>query len=134
MNIERIELRHIKMKLVSPFVTSMGTENDVEHIIVRIDSEGITGWGECVAQVNPFYSYETVQTAWHILQNFLIPSILGKNLSTIDEAIKLYYKALANIEAYATIQPEMGLVDWKPLFGMSSQNQKIFPCQKCSEA
>ena len=104
MNIERIELRHIKMKLVSPFVTSMGTENDVEHIIVRIDSEGITGWGECVAQVNPFYSYETVQTAWHILQNFLIPSILGKNLSTIDEAIKLYSKVRGHRMAKAGLE------------------------------
>ena len=78
------------MKLVSPFVTSMGTENDVEHIIVRIDSEGIAGWGECVAQANPYYSYETVQTAWYVLQDFLIPSILGKNFSSVDDALKSY--------------------------------------------
>jgi hypothetical protein len=35
MKIERIELRHIKMELVSPFVTSMGTEYDEEHITFR---------------------------------------------------------------------------------------------------
>ena len=90
MKIEKIELRHIKMELVSPFATSMGTENEVEHIIVRIDSEGIAGWGECVAQANPYYSYETVQTAWYVLQDFLIPSILGKNFSSVDDAIKSY--------------------------------------------
>lgn len=78
MRIEKIELRHIKMELVSPFTTSMGTEYDEEHIIVRVDGEGITGWGESVAEGTPFYSYETVTTAWHILQDFLIPSILGK--------------------------------------------------------
>ncbi len=39
MRIDKIELRHIKMELVSPFITSMGTEYDEEHIIVRIDSE-----------------------------------------------------------------------------------------------
>ena len=89
MKIERIELRLIKMELVSPFTTSMGTEYDVEHIIVRVDCEGITGWGECVAEATPFYSYETVQTAWHILQDFLIPSILGKDIISIDEAIQL---------------------------------------------
>ena len=50
-------------------------------------AEGITGWGESVAEGTPFYSYETVQTAWHILRDFLIPSILGKDLSGIDEAI-----------------------------------------------
>ena len=77
MKIDRIELRHIKMELVSPFVTSMGIEYDEEHIIVRVDGEGFTGWGESVAEGTPFYSYETVQTAWHILSDFLIPSILG---------------------------------------------------------
>ena len=90
MKIDRIELRHIKMELFSPFTTSMGTEYDEEHIIVQVDSEGLTGWGECVAEGTPFYSYETVQTAWHILQDFLIPSILGKNIKNIDEAINNY--------------------------------------------
>lgn len=92
MKIEKIELRHIKMELVSPFTTSMGTEYDEEHIIVRVDSEGLTGWGECVAEATPFYSYETVTTAWHILQDFLIPSIFGKSISNIDEAIRSYQK------------------------------------------
>lgn len=77
------------MKLVSPFTTSTGTEYDEEHIIVRVESEGLTGWGECVTGGTPFYSYETVQTAWHLLQDFIIPSILWKNISTIDEALKL---------------------------------------------
>jgi len=45
---DRIELRHIKMVLVNPFVTSMGTEYDEEHIIVRVDAEGVTGWCERV--------------------------------------------------------------------------------------
>jgi len=87
MRIDRIELRHIKMELVSPFVTSMGTEYDEEHIIVRTDSDGVTGWGECVAEGNPFYSYETVQTAWHILQDFLIPALIRKDFSSTNVAI-----------------------------------------------
>lgn len=90
MRIERIELRHIKMELVSPFVTSMGTEYDEEHIIVRVDAEGVTGWGESVAEGTPFYSYETVQTAWHILNDFLIPAVLGKDLHSVEEAISAY--------------------------------------------
>ena len=88
MIIERVELRHIKMELVSPFETSMGIEYDEEHIILRVDSEGLTGWGESVAEGTPFYSYETVTTAWHILKDFLIPGILGKNISSVAEAIK----------------------------------------------
>jgi O-succinylbenzoate synthase len=104
MRIERIELRHTKMELVSPFTTSMGTEYDEEHIMVRVDSEGITGWGESVAEGTPFYSYETVPTAWHILQDFLIPSILGKDITSIDEAISLYSKVRGHMMAKAGLE------------------------------
>jgi O-succinylbenzoate synthase len=104
MHIERIELRHIKMDLVSPFVTSMGTEYDEEHIIVSVDAEGIKGWGESVAEGTPYYSYETVPTAWHILKDFLIPSILGKNLAGIDEAIACYAKVRGHMMAKAGLE------------------------------
>ena len=87
MLISRIELRHTKMELVSPFETSLGVELFEEHIIVRVDGEGITGWGECVVEPTPSYSYETLQTAWHILRDFLIPGVLGKKLSTIPPSL-----------------------------------------------
>jgi len=104
MRITQVELRHIKMVLVSPFVTSMGTEYDEEHIIVRVDGEGITGWGESVAEGTPFYSYETVQTAWHILRDFLIPSVLGKDLAGIDDAIASYAIVRGHMMAKAGIE------------------------------
>jgi O-succinylbenzoate synthase len=104
MIIERIELRHIKMDLVSPFVTSMGTEYDEEHIIVSIDAGGVKGWGESVAEGTPFYSYETVPTAWHILKDFLIPSVLGKDLTGIDEAISAYSKVRGHMMAKAGLE------------------------------
>jgi len=104
MRIEKIELNHIKMELVSPFVTSMGTEYDEEHIIVRVDGEGITGWGESVAEGTPFYSYETVQTAWHILSDFLIPAILGKELNSVDEAIAQWNKVRGHMMAKAGLE------------------------------
>jgi o-succinylbenzoate synthase len=104
MLIERIEIRHIKMELVSPFVTSMGTEYDEEHIIVSVDAEGVKGWGESVAEGTPFYSYETVPTAWHILKDFLIPSILGKDLKSVDEAIAAYSKVRGHMMAKAGLE------------------------------
>lgn len=104
MLVDRIELYHIKMKLVSPFVTSMGAETDEEHIIIKVDGEGITGWGECVAAANPFYTYETVQTAWHILSDFLIPGILVKKFDTIDEAISTWEKVRGHNMAKAGLE------------------------------
>ena len=92
------------MELVSPFTTSMGTEYDEEHIIVCVEGEGLSGWGECVAEGTPFYSYETVTTAWHIFQEFLIPSIIGKNISGIDEAIASYEKVRGHRMAKAGLE------------------------------
>jgi O-succinylbenzoate synthase len=104
MRIDRIEIIHIRMVLVSPFVTSMGTEYDEEHIIVRVDSNGVTGWGESVAEGTPYYSYETVPTAWHILKDFLIPSILGKELSDISDALALYSRVRGHMMAKAGLE------------------------------
>lgn len=87
MLINRIELRHTKMELVSPFETSLGVELFEEHIMVRVDGEGFSGWGECVVEPTPSYSYETLTTAWHVLRDFLVPGILGKNLATVQDAL-----------------------------------------------
>ena len=92
MNMERIELRLVRMQLRSPFQTSFGTESERECIIVSVQSNGLTGWGECAAargftgegraQLDwNLYSYETTQTAWHVLRDFLIPQLLKRPLS-----------------------------------------------------
>jgi len=87
MRIERVELRHTKMELVSPFETSLGVENFEEHIMVRVDGGGLTGWGECVVEPAPSYSPETLVTAWHVLKDFLIPGIAGKDITGVPDAL-----------------------------------------------
>ncbi|MBI5034176.1 MAG: o-succinylbenzoate synthase [Chloroflexi bacterium] len=88
MRIDRIELRQFKMPLVAPFETSFGVELEEQHVIVRVDAEGLTGWGESPAGAEPFYSYETNQTVWHICRDFLIPNILGQDIHSIDDFIE----------------------------------------------
>ncbi|MCK5052627.1 MAG: hypothetical protein KAR65_00015, partial [Anaerolineales bacterium] len=81
MRIERIELHHISMRLKNSFITSFGEELDRECLLVRVYSEGLEGWGECVASSEPGFSYETVETARHILRDFFIPVILNRPIS-----------------------------------------------------
>jgi len=87
LQIERIELRHVKLELIKPFETSMGIETHEEHIIVRVDSEGVIGWGECVVEPLPTYSPETIVTAWHILTEAIIPGMIGKRFETVADAL-----------------------------------------------
>jgi O-succinylbenzoate synthase len=90
--LERVELRQIRMPLLSPFETSFGIEDDREAIVLRISAEGMTGWGECVAGAFPGYSYETVGTAWHALESFFIPALLGQrsDVQTFRAVIERY--------------------------------------------
>jgi o-succinylbenzoate synthase len=105
MKIDRIELRQTKMELVSPFETSLGVENYEEHIMVRVDSEGVSGWGECVVEPSPSYSYETLTTAWHILGDFIAPSLVGKDVAELPSAlaqfkwVRGHFMARASVEA-----------------------------------
>jgi O-succinylbenzoate synthase len=78
MPIDRITLYLVNMRLVAPFETSFGVEHDRQCVIVRVDADGLTGWGECPAESTFGYSYETTTTVWHALKDFLIPRSLGQ--------------------------------------------------------
>jgi len=80
MRLESLTLTHLSMPLISPFETSFGRTTERECILITIQSEGLTGYGECVADRDPGYSYETTGTAWHILRDFIAPMILGQEV------------------------------------------------------
>jgi len=80
MKIEKITLHHVSMELQAPFATSFGSVDRRDCILIEIIADGLTGWGECVADRDPGYAWETCGTAWHILPDFLIPEILGKEI------------------------------------------------------
>ncbi len=82
MNVEQVDLYHIRIPLVAPFETSFGVTTERESIIARIIADGVVGWGECVADQDPGYCYETVGTAWHIITDFLIPRLFSAPLDT----------------------------------------------------
>jgi O-succinylbenzoate synthase len=80
MIIERIELREVRMRLRAPFETSFGVMENRRILLVEVYSEGISGWGEGTTTEGPFYISETIDTAWMILRDFLIPLALGKDV------------------------------------------------------
>ncbi len=90
MKIERVELHHIELPLVAPFETSFGRETTRACIIVAVHAGGFTGWGECVADRAPWYSPETVDTAWHIMRDFLIPALLGQTIDAPGDVPRLF--------------------------------------------
>ena len=79
MRIDRLELRLCKLPLVSFFETSFGRSYDRTFLLARVEGDGHEGWGEGVAEANPYYSSETTETAWHIITEFLAARVLGRH-------------------------------------------------------
>jgi O-succinylbenzoate synthase len=71
-----IELREVALPLVRPFRTSFGEERDKRAILVRVLTERVEGWGECVASTEPRYSDEWLDGAWSVLYRHLCPALL----------------------------------------------------------
>jgi O-succinylbenzoate synthase len=85
MKVQRITLREIRMSLVTPFETSFGRVTDRRILLVEVDADGISGWGECVAGEGPYYAPETVETAWQILRDFAWPLLKGREFESAAE-------------------------------------------------
>ncbi len=82
MKINQINLYLLRMNLRTPFETSFGRILTRDGILIEAFSEDLVGYGECVADRDPGYSYETSATAWQMLQDFLIPAILDRDLTS----------------------------------------------------
>ena len=81
MKLSHLTLYHLRMPLQSPFETSFGRTDDRDCILIEALAGDLIGYGECVADRDPGYSYETSGTAWQILEDFLIPAVLGTETS-----------------------------------------------------
>ncbi|HAY85152.1 MAG TPA: o-succinylbenzoate synthase, partial [Chloroflexi bacterium] len=81
MQLEGLNLYHLRMKLKSPFETSFERITHRDCILVEAMAGGVVGYGECVADRNPGYSYENYGTAWHIMEHYLIPALWGQEIA-----------------------------------------------------
>jgi o-succinylbenzoate synthase len=70
-----VELRRIRLPLVTPFRTSFGTERERDILLVRMTTADAEGWGECVAGAAPLYSAEYVDAAQHVTREHLLPRL-----------------------------------------------------------
>ncbi|MBS4173900.1 o-succinylbenzoate synthase [Bacillus sp. FJAT-49736] len=105
MNIKEVSLNIINMTLKAPFSTALGTVVEREGIIIKVmDKDGTIGFGETVAFSTPWYTEETVHTAFHMLKDILIPLILNQpvrhpsEVSVIFAAIRGNQMAKAGLE------------------------------------
>ena len=104
MRIDAIILRELHMPLVRPFETSFGVTRNRRVILAEVQSEGLSGWGECTAGERPFFSGESTDSAWQVLVQELAPMLAsespenGGNCPAIFRAVRGNPMAKAALE------------------------------------
>ena len=104
MRLRKMTLREIHLKLLAPFETSFGKTELRRILLVEADVNGISGWGESTAGEGPFYSYETVETAWLILRDYLWPMVKGREFASASEVWDLMLPVRGHNMAKAALE------------------------------
>ncbi len=80
MRIDAVELRGIDMTLRAPFETSFGREQVMPFVLVRVQADGLEGWGEAPTGFGALYNEETRDTVWSIVAQLIVPRLLGREV------------------------------------------------------
>ncbi len=108
MKIEKVELFLCRLPLVHFFETSFGRSYDRTFVLVRVEGGGHEGWGESVAEANPYYSSETTDTVWHILECFLVPLVNGQTFEHPREV----FPALRRVRGHNMAKAGIEMAVW----------------------
>jgi o-succinylbenzoate synthase len=132
MRIDAILLREIRMPLVEPFQTSFGTTTDRRVLLVEVHAEGLTGWGECVAGEHPYYSEESIDTAWVVLLGELAPMLAAAEIDNAGSCSRILSRVRGNRMAKAALECAIWDLEaqllGQPLAELLGGTRETIPC------
>lgn len=88
MKIEHLELRYVRLPLVTPFRTSFGVSHHKDTFLLRVVTADAEGWAECGAEPDPLYSSEFLSAAETVLRDQLVPRVQALGSSLGAERVK----------------------------------------------
>jgi O-succinylbenzoate synthase len=123
--VEAVTLREIRMPLMHFFETSFGRIYSRRILLVALRCDGITAWGECVAGEDPFYSEESVETAWYVIREYLGPALMSAPINRASDCGARFERVRAHRMAKAALEnalweaeaQQKGIPLWKHLGG-----------------
>ena len=104
MRIDAITLREVHLPLVRPFETSFGVTRERRILLAEIQSEGLSGWGECTAGERPFFSEESTDSAWAVIVNELAPMLAAETPEHGGECQRIFHLVRGIRMAKATLE------------------------------
>jgi len=85
MKIDAAELRLISLPLKFRFETSFGVQTERHVIVLTLFGEGLEGYAETVMEYTPHYREETLPGAWALLENLLLPRLMGHDFANPEQ-------------------------------------------------
>ena len=130
MRIESVELRRLRLPLVAPFRTSLGTETHRDVLLVHVLTSAADGWGECVAFASPIFSSEYTDGAHHVTREHLLPRLFAHGNVEADDVAAILRPVRGHPMAKAAV--EMAVLDAElracgtPRTSSSSAGRRVF--------
>jgi O-succinylbenzoate synthase len=132
LNIDAIHLREINMPLAHPFETSFGLTTGRRILLVELESEGLTAWGECVAGEHPYFSDEMIDTAWIIAEAELAPRLLDADVESGGSCPNIFKQVRGHRMAKAAFENAVwdleAQVEKVPLAELLGGVRSVIPC------
>ena len=75
--LREVELLRVRLPLVEPFRTARNTTTTKDALLLRVQTDAGTGWGECTAPSSPEYDGETIDGARVALRDHLLPRVFA---------------------------------------------------------
>jgi O-succinylbenzoate synthase len=120
------------MPLVHFFETSFGRTYSRRILLLTALCEGVSGWSECVAGEEPYYSSEWIESAWLTITHYLAPAVLGRNLSSGRDCAALFANVRGHRMAKAAVENAVWDADARgqnqPLWKLLGGSRKEIPC------
>jgi o-succinylbenzoate synthase len=132
LNIDAIHLREINMPLAHPFETSFGLTTARRILLIELESDGLTAWGECVAGEHPYFSDETIDTAWIITETELGPRLLEADVERGGDCPDIFRQVRGHRMAKAALENAMwdleAQVERLSLAELLGGTRPVIPC------
>jgi O-succinylbenzoate synthase len=104
LRLERIEARLLSLPLRFAFETSFGRTSEKRFLLVSAFADGLAGHAECVADADPFYLPETIETVRHVLRDFLVPAAFALEIESPHDVLPAFARVRGHEMAKAALE------------------------------
>ena len=126
MKIQRIEPIAVRLPMTAPVKMASETIEAANNLFVRIESDGVSGWGEAAA--SPTLTGELVEGMTAAVR-LLVPFLLGRETRDVDGILtemdaRLYGNTGAKAAIDMALLDLIGKADGKPVYALLGEQRR----------